>query len=416
MYYTIEIERSDSVALQLHVGTAKIDITPPFPMPLAGFASRENRKFETVDSRLYVRTFYFRQHAADRSMLQALLVSADILFWSEQLADRLRRRMERQWGIPVDAIILNATHTHSGPAISTRTVGLGEPDPDYLDFLEQAVIRSVEQAIGDAEPVSIHKGKGSSGIGVNRRKKDGDRIVLAPNAEGVTDPELRVFVFTTSAGKKKGVLTHYACHPTLSARNAVSAEFSGYAMDQLESRHDSSTVCAYLQGCCGDINPVRPEVAESDRDAVSIVGKRFANDVEAILSVELERLEPAMLAGRRSTTVLPFAEIPTPPHKSREQALFEITKLNIAEGLTFIAMNGEMVVEYGLFLKSRFPDLVPLAYSNGMIGYITTAEQLLEGGYEPIESVAYFGLPGPFDQTVEATVKRQLMAIINEHT
>ncbi|SFA92132.1 Neutral/alkaline non-lysosomal ceramidase, N-terminal [Cohnella sp. OV330] len=404
------------MALPLRVGTAKIDITPPFPLPLAGFAVRENRKFETVNSRLYVRTFYFRQHAADRSKRQALLVSADILFWSDQLADRLRTLIARRWRIPLGAIILNATHTHSGPAISTQTIGLGEPDPDYLAFLEQAVMRSVEQAVGDAESVSIHRGKGSSGISVNRRKKNGERIVLAPNEEGITDPELRVFVFTTSAGRKKGVLTHYACHPTLSARNAVSSEFIGYAMEQLESRYDSLTVCAYLQGCCGDINPVRPEAAESDRDAISIVGKKFADDVEAIVSGELERLEPAALTSRRSITVLPFAEIPSPHRKTREQALFEITKINIADGLTFIAMNGEMVVEYGLFVKSRSPDLIPLAYSNGMLGYITTAEQLLEGGYEPIESVPYFGLPGPFDQSVEATVKRQLLAIINEHT
>lgn len=416
MYYNIEIGRSDPVELQLNVGTAKVDITPPFALPLAGFASRNNRNFDTVDSRLYLRTFYFKQLSTDGTELQALLVSADILFWSEELADQLRVRIQRQWGIAVEAIILHATHTHSGPAISMRTVGIGDPDPDYLSFLEQAVIQSVEQAFGDAEPVSIQMGKGVSRIGMNRRKKEGDRVVLAPNPEGVTDPELRVYVFTASAGKIKGVLTHYACHPTLSNRNAVSSEFCGYAMERLESRFDPSTVCAYLQGCCGDINPVSPGTSESNQDVISIVGQRFADDVDAILSGELERLEPTMLAGRRSIEALPFAEIPDHPDKLRKQALFEITKFTIAEGLTFIAMNGEMVVEYGLFLKSRSPGLVPLAYSNGMIGYITTAEQLQEGGYEPIESVPYFGLPSPFDQAVEAEVKRQLMAIIEERT
>ncbi|MCQ6562397.1 neutral/alkaline non-lysosomal ceramidase N-terminal domain-containing protein [Paenibacillus mendelii] len=402
--------------LQLSVGTAKVDITPPFALPLAGFASRNNRKFETINSRLYVRTFYFQQCPSDGSKLLSLLVSADILFWSEELADQLRMRIERQWGIAVDAIILHATHTHSGPAISMRTVGLGEPDPEYLAFLEQAVIQSVEQAIGDAEPVSIQMGKGVSEISVNRRKWDGNQIVLAPNVEGVTDPELRVYVFATSAGRRKGVLTHYACHPTLSDRNSVSSEFCGYAMEQLESRHDPLTVYAYLQGCCGDINPVRPEFVGANQDVISIVGQRFADDVEAILSGELEWLEPNVLTGRRSIAVLPFAEIPEQQGELRKQARFEITKLTIADGLTFIAMNGEMVVEYGLFLKSCSPGLVPLAYSNGMIGYITTAKQLQEGGYEPIESVTYFGLPCPFDQAVEAEVKRQLMAIIDEQT
>ncbi|WP_339208297.1 neutral/alkaline non-lysosomal ceramidase N-terminal domain-containing protein [Paenibacillus sp. FSL K6-3182] len=425
--------------LQLSVGTAKVDITPPFALPLAGFASRNNRNFENIDSRLYLRTFYFQQHSTDGSKLQSLLLSADILFWSEELADQLRMRIERQWGIKVDAIILHATHTHSGPAISMRTIGIGEPDPNYLVFLEQAVMQSVEQAVGDAEPVNIQMGKGISEIGVNRRKKNGDQIVLSPNPEGVTDPELRVYVFTTLSGKKKGVLTHFACHPTLTDRNSVSSEFCGYAMERLENRYDSLTVCAYLQGCCGDINPVKPNVAESNQDVISIVGQRFADDVDAILSGELEWLEPNVLSSRRSIAVLPFAEIPTKdklqrvvdesasadvrkwaqsfleqPDKLRKQFRFEITKLEIAEGLTFIAMNGEMVVEYGLFLKSCSPVLVPLAYSNGMIGYITTANQLQEGGYEPIESVTYFGLPCPFDQAVEAEVKKQLMAIIDE--
>lgn len=425
--------------LQLCVGTAKVDITPPFALPLAGFASRSNRNFESIDSRLYLRTFYFQQHSTNGSKKQSLLLSADILFWSEELADQLRTRIERQWGIAADAIILHATHTHSGPATSTRTIGLGVPDPNYLAFLEQAVMQSVDDAVGDAEPVSIQMGIGTSRIGVNRRKKDGDQIVLSPNPEGLTDPELRVYVFATLAGKKKGVLTHYACHPTLTDRNSVSSEFCGYAMERLEQRIGSLTVCAYLQGCSGDINPVMPKVSESNLDVISIVGQRFADDVDAILAGELKWLEPRPLTNRRSITVLPFAEIPSKeklqrvmdesasadvrnwaqsfleqPDKLWKQARFEITKLTIAEGLTFIAMNGEMVVEYGLFLKSCSPGLVPLAYSNGMIGYITTANQLQEGGYEPIESVTYFGLPCPFDQAVEAEVKRQLMAIIDE--
>ncbi|MGO4544162.1 neutral/alkaline non-lysosomal ceramidase N-terminal domain-containing protein [Paenibacillus sp. 2TAB23] len=425
--------------LQLSVGTAKVDITPPFALPLAGFASRSNRNFETIDSRLYLRTFYFQQHSTDGSMMQSLLLSTDILFWSEELADQLRMRIERQWGIAVDAIILHATHTHSGPAVSMRTIGLGVPDPNYLAFLEQAVMQGVEEAVADAEPVRIQMGKGTSRIGVNRRKKEGDQIVLSPNPEGLTDPELRVYVFTTFAGKKKGVLTHYACHPTLTDRNSVSSEFCGYAMERLEQRNGSLTVCAYLQGCSGDINPVMPKVSESNQDVISIVGQRLVDDVDAILAGELKGLEPSVLTSRRSITVLPYAEIPSKeklqrvvdestsadvrnwaqsfleqPDKLRKQARFEITKLTIAEGLTFIAMNGEMVVEYGLFMKSFSPGLVPLAYSNGMIGYITTANQLQEGGYEPIESVTYFGLPCPFDQAVEAEVKRQLMAIIDE--
>lgn len=425
--------------LQLQMGVAKNDITPRHAIPLAGFASRGNRKFETIESRLYVRTFIFEQRASDGLAVRALLISADILFWSDELANRLRERIERQFEISGERIILHATHTHSGPSISKRTIGIGEPDDDYLAYLEESVIDSVGQALLDTEPVTVYRGKGTSGIGVNRRKREDGKIILAPNPEGVTDPALNVIVFLNSEGKRKALLVHYACHPTLSVSNSVSSDFCGYAVELLENRIGSGAVCAYLQGCCGDINPYGGIGAFTDGQAVSSFGEALAEDVWRILSSELVMLDNIPFDSIQVTEKLPFAYVPSKeelmrlaaegddamvrqwadrfvklPGLLRPYAVLEITRLTIASGLTIVAMNGEMVVEYGLFVKNRAPGLIPIAYCNGMTGYITTAKQLEEGGYEPIESVTYFGNPAPFHESVEEKVLYKLAEIIDK--
>jgi hypothetical protein len=38
---------------------------------------------------------------------------------------------------------------------------------------------------------------------------------------------------------------------------------------------------------------------------------------------------------------------------------------------------------------------LPLGYSNGMVGYVPTAAQIAEGGYEGDSSSVSFGLPAP---------------------
>jgi hypothetical protein len=48
-----------------------------------------------------------------------------------------------------------------------------------------------------------------------------------------------------------------------------------------------------------------------------------------------------------------------------------------------------------------------------MIGYVPTAEQVNEGGYEAVESALFFGLPSPFDSSLESKIKKALHQLIN---
>ncbi|TLS53886.1 hypothetical protein FE782_00575 [Paenibacillus antri] len=418
----------------MRLGVAKRDITPWGSVPLAGFASRNGKGFDGIDKRLYVRTFYFERRTETNAVEKALLAIADILFWDSRRVKALQRMIHRTWGIPEEAIILHATHTHSGPSVSYRTIHIGDPVPEYVSFLETETLASVEAAIACAEPVTIERGVGSCDIGVNRRVKIGDAIEIGLNESGIRDQELTVVRFAVEGtNRTKALLTHYACHPTVTNANRVSSEFIGVAMDLLEEQEGG--VSGYLQGCCGDINPA----VRSDLDTVDSLGRRLADSVRLTLRSGLESVGPAAIRYRRVYVDLPFDRLPAPeqlrdmltsaqppeirawaerlldePDALSPSIPLELGRVDIADGLALLSMSGEMVVEYGLFIKQLSGNkIIPVAYSNGMSGYVTTAKQREEGGYEPIGSTLYFGLPAPFRHDAERMVLHSLSDLID---
>jgi hypothetical protein len=79
--------------------------------------------------------------------------------------------------------------------------------------------------------------------------------------------------------------------------------------------------------------------------------------------------------------------------------------LALADGLSLLGFDAEVCVEYGLHVKEISAGAVlPIGYTNGMIGYLVTAEQLRLGGYEPDESYPYVYRPGRFAPDAEARV------------
>ena len=107
----------------------------------------------------------------------------------------------------------------------------------------------------------------------------------------------------------------------------------------------------------------------------------------------------------------------------------------MARGLVLLAANAELVVEYGLYAKKLAAGgvrdreiaagedasgssgrgtlrVLPMGYTNGMIGYIPTAAQIAEGGYESFWSTPYFLLPSPLSPAAERIVKQSLHALL----
>lgn len=91
----------------------------------------------------------------------------------------------------------------------------------------------------------------------------------------------------------------------------------------------------------------------------------------------------------------------------------ELSYLALAEGVALLAVNAEMAGDYGRFVKSSFGGMMlPVCYSNGMIGYIPTAGQLAEGGYEAVDYIYYFGLPAPLAPESEESIRSGIRVLV----
>jgi len=419
--------------MTLKLGTAKIDITPCKPVPLAGFQERVGT-CQGITRPLYARILVF-QFDREGEKNHALLVSADLIWWDTNRARALRERIARQWGLAASAVILHATHTHGGPQTSDRFApSLGMPDPEVIRWIEEKILDGVGRAFQDLQPVTLQRGTGECRIGINRRKRVDGIVIMAPNPEGPVDPEVNVIRCLRENGQPKAVLVHYACHPTTTGDHFITPDFPGVAMEWLEKQMGSGALAVFLQGCCGDIRPalIRDQQFYRGTDKeVRRLGKKLADAVLAVLNRPMQPLHPVPIRSETLRVALPFRELPTlaeigekqgcagvvgewsrllldEPERLRPHIPLELTRLELADRLVFLAINGEVVVEYGLMLKQHDHGVLPLPYSNGMIGYIPTAKQAEEGGYEAVESAFYFGLPAPFSPEAERILHESL--------
>ena len=85
---------------------------------------------------------------------------------------------------------------------------------------------------------------------------------------------------------------------------------------------------------------------------------------------------------------------------------YPVQAVRLGHDLTLVALGGEPVVDYVLRAKRELKgeDLIVAGYCHDVMGYIPSRRVLLEGGYEAVDNTVYYGLPGPFAESVEETV------------
>ncbi|MBP1993102.1 neutral/alkaline non-lysosomal ceramidase N-terminal domain-containing protein [Paenibacillus eucommiae] len=442
----------------MRFGSAKVDITPPLPIPLAGYASRK-ADFEGISRPLYVRACLFHQIGDTGETSKALMLQADLIWWGTERLQDLSRVIQEKWDIPAQHIVYHASHTHGGPQTTRRlNPMLGRLKEEYVLYLERKVEEAIQLAHDNLEPVRMERGTGECpGISINRRNWRDGSVVSAPNPGGVNDTEVTVihFVIESAAkadgtdamdgadrrdGRTKGVMFHFTCHPTSTGANRITSDYCGAAMEVLDQVLGEGVSC-FIQGCCGDI---RPRLLNEEEDAfragseddIGRSGEMLARTVLDILQGPLTPLAPSEIRVWSTQADLPYQRVPsmeelqadmedsetraewklllrTDPGRLMPSGTLHLQLLQVAEGLAFLAMDGEIVVEYGLWIKLLSDNQVlPLGYSNGMVGYIPTARQIHEGGYESVSSIPYFGYPAPMVPQIEENIRSGIRELI----
>ena len=129
-----------SSGVELRAGLASVVITPSEPMWMAGYAARTERSQGALHD-LQAKALALEDKEGDR----IVIVSCDLLGFPRDLAARIAERAEDEFQLRREQLLLNASHTHTGPVVEGSLVGAYE-----LTLEDQTRIRAYTQRLEDS--------------------------------------------------------------------------------------------------------------------------------------------------------------------------------------------------------------------------------------------------------------------------
>lgn len=432
----------------LIAGSAEVNITPSSPCFLWGYPNEE-RKSTGVNDPLMSASLYLSD-----GRTELLFISNDLIFVSKELCQRIRGRISSETGIPPEAILISATHTHSGPTIINYLSNTEDPhvplaDGKYLDFLveeiSQCACRSVRQAV-EAEIGQIYTY--IECVGTNRDEPTG------PN-----DNKASLLLARKRKGRAPiGAMVVYGMHPTVLHEDStlISADFPGMVRAYLqENLVGSQCPVVYHNGVCGNLSPrytARSNTVEEVIRLGFLCGKQLVDaarqlnfsscielsffnryvvpevrqlpNVEEALALlqeaqdKLKKLvsnaamrpivrtaECAVFGAEETLTLSRLANSPQYISAIASTLPAEISLFKVGDGL-FLSWPGEFFVEYSIPLKRRYPNLSIISMANGELqGYIVTEAAAEAGCYEASNALFSFRNGSRFVRTSEAMIE-----------
>jgi hypothetical protein len=390
---------------------------------------------------------------------RTLWVSFDLIGFTGTFAAELLHELSALTGVPYEAIVLNLAHPHSGPMINFRKYPTTRPMPAnlaaYEDGLRQAIPRLGREAVDNLRPATVTLHKGTSDVGINRRNRDaGGEMEMAPNPDGVYNPDLWVFDVTADDGESRCVVFNYGCHPVIVygyAWDGISADYPGECRRRLRARLGADVHCQFIQGLAGNVRPRTladknsGQFRKATPDDLRRAGGELAQDVLQALSVRGEQLALDIAAAsgwfvakRDTSGVLPLGGWQALAKSENEldrnlgrywteriqaglppaQAVpWPVGLVRLASDCLIAWLAGEAVAEWQGYLRRWLGKerLLVWGYCQEMPCYLPVDELLPQGGYEVIHSNRYTKTgPGPFVAGLDEAVRKRFLALMQQ--
>ncbi len=268
------------------VGLAQEKITPERPVFLAGYASR-NKPFERVESDLYAKALALEDQHGQR----VVLVTSDLIGFSAAVAEPICKRLSEKIGLKREQILINSSHTHTGPIVTLKPMDGDGPSAgdlqrniDYTRQLQDKVVDLVERATAKMEPARLSWGVGVCPFVMNRREFTPNGVILGVNPRGLADRTAPVLRIDTPDGKLRGVLFGASVHgTTLGGDNyELCGDYAGFAQVYVQEKYPSAQAM-FMLGCAGDANPYPRGKMEYSHEHGVTLGKEICRVLETKL-------------------------------------------------------------------------------------------------------------------------------------
>jgi hypothetical protein len=369
-------------------GAASVVVTPDKNLFMAGYASRKTPAEGKVQD-LFAKALALEDEQGGR----LVVVTMDLIGVPQVIRHNVAQRAEQQFKLPPAALLMNASHTHSGPGMRT-TEPTGEeakrplaPEAyEYTQGLQEKLVAVIGKAIAELQPARLTWNRARCGFSMNRRRDyslapDDPNAKLAPNPNGPVDQEVPALRVESPDGTLRAVLFGYACHNTCLGFFHYCGDYAGYAQEYLQANRPGFAAL-FLQGCAGDQNPyprrsgVVPGI--SDLELAQQHGRSLANAVEMAISVNPRAIHGPIRTAYEEIP-LDFANPSKPAHD------YPVQVIHLGPDLVIAALGSEVVVDYSLRLKRELAGEAAVwiaGYSNDYTGYMPSLRVQKEGGYE----------------------------------
>jgi hypothetical protein len=318
----------------LRAGVAKVEIT--------------NKQVIPANDPLYVKALVLKN-----DVTTAVLVTLDAVAIGEigpvgnDYLGKVRARLQKELAVPRSSVIVNASHCH----------GIVCADVD------EKTVEAVKAANANMVPVKVGVGVGSEPrVSENRRLKlksgkevDVRHAYALPTddevaAVGPIDPQIGVLRLDKLDGKTLAVVYNFACHPIMGVHgDGNTADLVGFASKVIENNLSEGAIALFVQGCAGDINPVRYKDVHQPRHAEPLGNMLGLSVLQAVRKIRCDATAPLAVVNER-------LDLPRADHSGRIDGLL-VEQSRLLKSLKGTSLNLKTFLELsGKYnLSKEFP-------------------------------------------------------------
>lgn len=375
-------------AAALNAGAWSAEVQLPGGVPLAGYGGFPRRAWMPDILGRFPNAFWFtpstgvhdpfrvRALALESGGLRILWLSVDLVGVDPLLVDELRTRLGVSGGRP-PALIVSASHTHSGPGAYADSAFWGFLAADRESRLvRKAIVDGMEEAARAAErrraPARLAWGKTTvTGIATSRLGQP-------------LDPELGLLKVTSADGRPVAVVWNYAIHGTALGRDnsLLSGDLMADASRRLE--RETGAPALFVNGAAADVSPRLRGWPGVDSTGAALAAAALG----AWRGLSPGRDEELGAAEARVSLPAPAVSvrncvgrfIPRAARIGLASALPSAAALTAVRiGRTvWVTVPGELQTRLGLDIKAAgrrgFDEAFVAGYSNDYLGYFLTRE------------------------------------------
>lgn len=367
--------------------------------------------------------------------LSLCIVSIDVLMMHRDTMDRAAHAIANACNLPLDNIMINASHTHHAP--STVTVHGYVRDEQFCDRTVDAILIASKKAKSIAEQAEVCQGFFRLGqeatVGQNSRQllKDGRIYWIGPRDDFVrpTDPfdvDLPVIAFRSASGILQGALFNHSTHCIGTRTGKRSPGFYGLAAQELADEHH--VPIAFLSGAAGsthNLNLSCDEMIIRMKDAFNRALEQATPMASANLAAIRREFPFVVRTFDEKTEDDKVAEYCRKYAPASADPIIQVFRecrreLKVEQGknrrmwlqvvqigdVYLVGVPAEFFTVLGLEIKRRSPhrNTFICGLSNDYVGYLPSREAFKNGGYQTWVGLHSFSEIGTGEMVVDECV------------